>query len=118
MRCQSAPWLAPAYDLYSFRVLPLIERARWLVGKLHWLLLAVATIECSTCSRGQPEATGPASDTGSAPDAGPVGAAGEAVQDIALDRACADFSAAVCGRMRACTPFLLQSAYGDVAVCT
>lgn len=34
-----------------------------------------------------------------------------------MERACGDFAAAVCGRMRACTPFLLQALYGDARSC-
>ena len=65
---------------------------------------------CSSCSKTPGAARG-------IEEAGPVNEGEEAPREISIDQACSDFTAAVCGRMRACTPFLLQTSYGDARMC-
>ena len=74
------------------------------------LAAALAAPGCSSCSHA------PAAQT-AVEEAGATEEVPAAPRAVTVDQACSEFSAAVCGRMRACTPFLLQAVYGDTKTC-
>jgi hypothetical protein len=89
-------------------------------------LVCVLTIACSAAGPGNsPGASG--GPDGGAPGTGPDGGAlgsdgggGGPVGDSGLttDQACTTAGMAVCGKISACSPFLLQENFGDVATCS
>jgi hypothetical protein len=73
--------------------------------------VALAATGCSSCSRTTPAAGRTVEEAGTADEIT------TAPRTVTVDDACSEFSAAVCGRMKACTPFLLQAVYGDTKTC-
>lgn len=99
----------------SIRADPRVESHPSMQGALLWRLLLIAAVTsampaCSSCSkapREQREST----------EATTIDQAAEAPRAVTVDQACSSFAAAVCGRMQACTPYLLQGVYGDAKAC-
>jgi hypothetical protein len=70
------------------------------------LALSVASSACGSCSGTNASTTGDAGDAGGVADQGP-----------SPSHACQAYATAFCGRLEACTPFLMQAGYGDGATC-
>jgi hypothetical protein len=93
----------PVCDFRSFE-LPLSTR----LGTAALLFAALSGVGCSACSKA-PKLQEAAEESEPKP---------EVIEPpVTPQQACANFGAAVCGRMQACTPFLLQVTYGDVKAC-
>lgn len=69
-------------------------------------MLTVVLAACGSCSSSHGSGSGDDGGAEAAVEAGP-----------GPSQACADFATAFCGRLAACTPFALQTAYGDEATC-
>jgi len=81
------------------------------MGAALLVATALAAPACSSCST-DPKGKGAVEQARAIDEPRPT------PRPVTLDQACGDFSAAVCGRMAACTPFLLEAVYGDPATCS